>query len=553
MIRLVAMVMLLIAPTAARALEPDELLLVVNKNVPVGRQLAEFYAQQRHVPEGRIVAVDMPGADECTINEYEKNVVPVVRDFMRTNHLENRVRCLVTFLGLPLRIANRKLSDDEQREVDHLQLEARQADEVLANQVKAMEALAGQLDPNFIQAADGTSFEDYSKRVDAALGTIRVKARTIEDPQLKQQIGAKLQQNFQMMGGRVRFYDELYPLVGHRAGISQQERDQWEQIGAAVNQAKADVGPLLDKKYDPAAREQLKQVVKDNFGLLTYDRLLHDLLNYFSLDDTQSAFDSELSLLWLNFYPRAKWAANPMYYEVSNRAGMPGTLMVCRLDAPEEGQVRNLIVAGLKAEQEGLKGRIVCDSRGLTSTKTDDYARYDQTIRDLADLVRTKTKLELVADDKPEVLPANSVKDVALYVGWYSVRHYIPSCQFTAGAVGYHVASWELTSLRDPKNTGWCRGMLNDGIGATLGPVTEPYLMSFPRADDFFPLLMTGKLTLAEVYWRTERLSSWQMALIGDPLYTPYRTLPALKVEDLPARLRGALGPTTRPTTQPGW
>ena len=49
------------------------------------------------------------------------------------------------------------------------------------------------------------------------------------------------------------------------------------------------------------------------------------------------------------------------------------------------------------------------------------------------------------------------------------------------------------------------RGLLIDGVVGTLGPVAEPYLQSFPTADEFFPLLLTGKLTLAEVYWRTTR------------------------------------------------
>jgi hypothetical protein len=89
----------------------------------------------------------------------------------------------------------------------------------------------------------------------------------------------------------------------------------------------------------------------------------------------------------------------------------------------------------------------------------------------------------------------------------------------------------------DPR--GWVRGLLTDGIAATLGPVAEPYLQAFPTADDFFPLLLTGKLTLAEVYWKTTPWTSWMISMIGDPLYTPYKTNPALTIEDLPPRLQG--------------
>jgi uncharacterized protein (TIGR03790 family) len=132
---------------------------------------------------------------------------------------------------------------------------------------------------------------------------------------------------------------------------------------------------------------------------------------------------------------------------------------------------------------------------------------------------------------------------IAVYCGWYALRNYTPPGKFAPGAVGYHIASCDLTTQRGAGANEWCRGMLSDGVVATLGPVNEPYLNAFPPPDEFFPLLFTGKLTLAEVYWKTTPLISWQIAMIGDPLYTPYKAHPALAVEALPEGLRGALNP----------
>jgi hypothetical protein len=78
---------------------------------------------------------------------------------------------------------------------------------------------------------------------------------------------------------------------------------------------------------------------------------------------------------------------------------------------------------------------------------------------------------------------------------------------------------------------------------ATLGPVAEPYLASFPRPDEFFPLLLTGKLSLAEVYWKTTPMASWMISFIGDPLYRPYQAHPAMRVEDLPGPMRSIFAP----------
>jgi len=70
--------------------------------------------------------------------------------------------------------------------------------------------------------------------------------------------------------------------------------------------------------------------------------------------------------------------------------------------------------------------------------------------------------------------------------------------------------------------------MLMNGITATLGPVAEPYLHAFPEPRAFFPKLYEGNC-LVEAYYRTKPLISWQMLLIGDPLYRPFKTFPQKK------------------------
>jgi hypothetical protein len=79
--------------------------------------------------------------------------------------------------------------------------------------------------------------------------------------------------------------------------------------------------------------------------------------------------------------------------------------------------------------------------------------------------------------------------------------------------------------------------LLQDGVGATEGSVAEPYLQSFPPADEFFPLMLTGKLTLAEAYWRTTPMVSWMQCCVGDPLYNPFLHNPQLSMADLPERI----------------
>jgi uncharacterized protein (TIGR03790 family) len=64
--------------------------------------------------------------------------------------------------------------------------------------------------------------------------------------------------------------------------------------------------------------------------------------------------------------------------------------------------------------------------------------------------------------------------------------------------------------------------MLRDGITATLGAVAEPYLESFPEPDRFFNNLFEGQ-SLVEAYYHAKPFNSWQLILIGDPLYKPFK------------------------------
>ncbi len=112
--------------------------------------------------------------------------------------------------------------------------------------------------------------------------------------------------------------------------------------------------------------------------------------------------------------------------------------------------------------------------------------------------------------------------DVALYVGWYRLRHYENAFTFNPGAIGYHIASGEAVSIHNSKEMGWCKNALERGITVTLGPVGEPYLDAFPLPTEFFGLLYSGKYSLVEAYYLSIRYVSWKMVLFGDPLYRPW-------------------------------
>ena len=203
--------------------------------------------------------------------------------------------------------------------------------------------------------------------------------------------------------------------------------------------------------------------------------------------------------------------------------------MVSRLDGPDYDIIKGLIDKAITAEKKGLKGIAYIDSRGITSRNM--YGHFDQSLRNLAAFTRSETEIPVIEERAAKLFAPGTCPKAALYCGWYSLSKYIDAFDFVDGAIGYHIASFEAVSLRDPNSSQWCPSLLMDGITATLGPVAEPYLHAFPEPRAFFPKLYEGNC-LVEAYYRTMPVNSWQMLLIGDPLYRPFKTFPQKKDQD---------------------
>ena len=251
---------------------------------------------------------------------------------------------------------------------------------------------------------------------------------------------------------------------------------------------------------------------------------------------TSAAVDSELTMLLAPQYSKANWLPNPFLDKFNAIPGIEQirnqTIMVARLDGPTPEIAKRLVDDAIWVEEHGLDGVFYIDARGLdSSNKGNYYAEYDHHLHKLQQILSEKSSMTVVLDNKPELFPEQCCPEAALYCGWYSLTKYVDSFKWQRGAVGFHVASGEAKTLKAPGSQVWCKRMLEEGVAATLGPVEEPYLQSFPLPDVFFPLLMTGNSPLVEVYYRSTPFLSWRQLLIGDPLYAPFRKKPALKTE----------------------
>lgn len=315
--------------------------------------------------------------------------------------------------------------------------------------------------------------------------------------------------------------------------VGAQEQPEIDKLTAELTAAKKRVEELKTEKADGKAAQE------------TVDRLSERIAKLRQQQST-AAVDSELMLLWWPKYELARWQFNPLYWQVSDadRKKAERTLITCRLDGPTPEVAKRLVDDALTAEKGGLKGKAYFDARGMkldvkNPQQWTGYQGYDESFREAATLMQ-KAGFDVTLDDKDPVFPPDSCPDAALYAGWYSHAAFVDSFTFPTGAVAYHLASSEATTLRNKDSKVWCPNLLTKGVAVTLGPVGEPYTVAFPKASEFFGFLATGKYTVAECYARTTILTSWQMTLVGDPLYNPFATGGKLKDDDVFASPKGS-------------
>ncbi len=354
-------------------------------------------------------------------------------------------------------------------------------------------------DKNILSLPLGTILDDTISRDDY-------------DKRLAEPIRTKLFSN--KLLGKIKCLLTTYGVpikVGKRGPLMDQESKLRESEGLAEQERKRIEQLKQDSLADSAEYKQSNR-------RLAQLQLEIDRING---KETDASVDSELSMVLFGAYDLYRWRPNMLKNDVFGLSVT--TLMVSRLDGPDFRTTKGLVDKAIEAEKTGLKGIAYIDSRGIA--KRDLYGHFDQSLRDLAMFTRSQTEIPVEEERTAKLFAPGSCPRTAIYCGWYSLKKYVDAFDFVDGAIGYHISSFEAADLRDPNSSQWCPSMLRSGITATLGAVTEPYLHSFPEPRAFFMELYKGKC-LVEAYYRTKPFNSWQLLLIGDPLYTPFKKLP---------------------------
>lgn len=550
------------AAEPAKPLAANDLALIYNANVPASRELAQYYAQRRSVPAGRLIALSLPDRETIEREEYP-DVVRQLRKTLRDAGIEDHVRCLVTFHGLPIRIGPSRPDPKQRNLANDLGQELDAALHRLADVTAAMEALStppGITAPTTASAAPKKTTVDFkttAERYQRARNTLGAFLDREKDETRRNRLAERFFGFVEEVEGSAGLIAQVRPRTGE---VHPWALQRLATVRGNLEESQARLRELLRSPLDSPQRAEARRLAGRIHGLFSTARYLQDDREALLGHETAAAFDSELMLLWWDDYPLYRWQMNTLAWRVqlqpSFRTLVPAdqwgrkVLMVSRLDAPDPAIVRRMIDDAIETERTGLNGTFYIDARGIS--KNGSYGSYDENLRNLAAMVKAHTTFPTVLDNRAALFGPGQCPDTALYCGWYSLRKYVPAFTFVRGSVGYHIASAEAVSLRGPAEQGWCKRMLEEGIAATLGPVEEPYLHAFPQPKDFFGLLLTGRFSLAEVYACSNNLTSWMMMLLGDPLYRPFAGHPYLKLQDafdsnlIPEPYRQTTSPSTK-------
>jgi len=114
----------------ASALEPREVAILANIDLPASLDVAQRYRQLRHVPQGNLVALPLPKRETVSRDQYDRLLAEPLRRWLKQPGHE-QIRCLLLVYGVPLRIRSTYPESEEHDQVetiderlDHLEVES---------------------------------------------------------------------------------------------------------------------------------------------------------------------------------------------------------------------------------------------------------------------------------------------------------------------------------------------------------------------------------------------------------------------------------------------
>src|SRR6476469_6161188 len=88
---------------AAAARKPEDVLVVVNQNSTLSRNIGEYYARRRAIPSKNVCAIRTLDQEAISREEYDKLVAAPIAACLKTRGLIESILYIALTQGVPLR------------------------------------------------------------------------------------------------------------------------------------------------------------------------------------------------------------------------------------------------------------------------------------------------------------------------------------------------------------------------------------------------------------------------------------------------------------------
>lgn len=109
---------LLISATPLFALEPQNIMIVANKDMPESISVARHYASKRKVPDENIILLSLPKGEDILRVDFETKLAEPLREALKSK--KDKIKVLLTVYGVPLRVGGKVLNADDKVKADDI-------------------------------------------------------------------------------------------------------------------------------------------------------------------------------------------------------------------------------------------------------------------------------------------------------------------------------------------------------------------------------------------------------------------------------------------------
>ena len=109
---------LLLIATPLFAIDPSDIFIVANKDMPESIAVAKYYALKRKVPVENIILLSLPKEEDIQRADFDAKLAEPLREALKSK--KEQIKIILTVYGVPLRVSVKTLSANEKAIADEI-------------------------------------------------------------------------------------------------------------------------------------------------------------------------------------------------------------------------------------------------------------------------------------------------------------------------------------------------------------------------------------------------------------------------------------------------